>query len=84
MQLVEEMFLSIGLRFSSATEVRDKIRSVQNQWDIALCPAIVEFAVESGRYQPESDNRNGKEAACFLIIIMMGIQNYNSAYDVLS
>ena len=61
MQLVEEMFLSIGLRFSSATEVRDKIRSVQNQWDIALCPAIVEFAVESGRYQPESDNRNGKE-----------------------
>ena len=40
-------------------EVRDKIRRVVRHWDTAIAPAIVQFGIESGRYHPESEDKNG-------------------------
>ena len=41
-------------------DIRQKIRCVQNCWNTAIAPAIVQFAVEAGRYHPESDEANGE------------------------
>ena len=40
-------------------EVRDKIRRVVRHWDTAIAPAIVQFGIESGRFHPESEDKNG-------------------------
>lgn len=55
------MYHDIGLRFTSIEDVREKLRSLQNHWVSVLAPAIVSYAVEDGRYEPESDDWNGTE-----------------------
>ena len=72
------MYHIIGLRFQSIDDVRKKIRSLQNRWATAVAPAIVRFAVESGRHQPESDDMNGR--ACIIILY----NNYYSCYSCYS
>lgn len=59
MQLIQEMCHGFGIRFSSPDETREKIRSIQERWNSSLSPALVKFATESGRHQPESDELNG-------------------------
>ncbi len=54
------MYHDIGLRFTSIEDVKLKIRALQKHWDNSIAPAIVKYAVENGRYRPESDATNGK------------------------
>ena len=53
------MYHDIGIRFTTIDDVKLKFRSLQNHWDTHAAPAIVKYAVENGRYQPESDDMNG-------------------------
>ena len=66
------MYHDIGLRFSSIEEVRQKLLSLQNHWISSIAPAIVRYAVEDGRYEPESDDLNGMDYmyACMGRLIM--------------
>ena len=61
------MYHDIGLRFSGVEEVRQKIRSLQNHWDTVSAPAIVKYAIENGRHEPESNDLNGIMANGYLI-----------------
>lgn len=55
------MLHAIGVRFTSIAEVRRRIFSLEKRWNDKIAPAIVQFAVDSGKEKPKSDELNGKK-----------------------
>ena len=61
------MFHATGLRFTSIREVRKKISAIESRWNDVVAPAIVQYATESGREEPKSNEINGN---CNIILII--------------
>ncbi len=69
------MFHSTGTRFTSSVEVLQKIRVLEKRWNKNVAPAIVHYAIESGKERPASKESNGKTIFSYNKIYITHVPN---------